>query len=414
MTQELSMAGETMTDSVELSRASQAKGKGLCANCGEVLGGQFCHSCGQSSKSMIKFFGEVVKELLDDALGYDSRLKHSLFPLFFKPGRLTLDYVKGKRFHYVLPFKLYLITSVLFILLIKNTADTEQINFNNGGEQNAETIDEIKKDVSANINDALGKIEDEELKQELAHLSVELSEAKTPLKDIVTTKKIATRTELTSQANEVNVHLPIINHDQATENNELKDADDKDHSINLHWNDSTGQFDGVDDIDNTFLKTFLIQINPKLKHWKEDLSPFVESVIEALPFMMFIILPIFALFLKLFYAFSKRFYTEHLVFLLHNHSFIYMLLMVQIGLGFGEEKLLTIDHWAAQTASGIFSFISVILGFWMFTYVFLAVKRFYRQGWFATIFKSISLGFIYFIMLVIGFASTVVITAYQA
>jgi hypothetical protein len=99
----------------------------LCSNCGSALGGEFCHTCGQSSKSMIKFFGEVMVELLDDTLGYDSRLKNSIFLLLFRPGRITLDYIRGKRFHYVLPFKLYLITSVLFILLIKNVIDTEQL-----------------------------------------------------------------------------------------------------------------------------------------------------------------------------------------------------------------------------------------------------------------------------------------------
>ena len=118
MTQNIITANDANFDIEEKLGEGSTSERDLCANCGASLGGQFCHSCGQSSKSMIKFFGEVIKELLDDTLGYDSRLKHSLLPLFFKPGRLTLDYVKGKRFHYVLPFKLYLITSVLFILLV--------------------------------------------------------------------------------------------------------------------------------------------------------------------------------------------------------------------------------------------------------------------------------------------------------
>jgi len=135
---------------------------------------------------------------------------------------------------------------------------------------------------------------------------------------------------------------------------------------------------------------------------------------QTIPYIMFIILPIFAIFLKIFYAFSKRYYTEHLVFLLHNHSFIYMLMMVQIGLDFGGDNLSLMNHWAAQGTADGFDFISIILSFWMFLYVFLAMKRFYRQGWAATLFKTFTLGFIYIMMLSFGFVATVVFGAYQA
>ena len=112
--------------------------------------------------------------------------------------------------------------------------------------------------------------------------------------------------------------------------------------------------------------------------------------------------------------FSKRFYTEHLIFLLHNHSFIYMLLMLQIGLGFGEEYFLPIEHWLAQSLASLFSFIVVILSFWMVIYVFLAMKRFYRQSWKMTIFKTLTLGFVYTILLTFGFLFTMAFGAYQA
>ncbi|MGB0496620.1 MAG: DUF3667 domain-containing protein, partial [Kangiellaceae bacterium] len=156
----------------------------VCGNCETVLSGQFCHSCGQSSKSMIKFFGEVVKELLDDALGYDSRFKHSLLPLLFKPGRLTLDYVKGKRFHYVLPFKLYLITSVLFILIIKNTTDTDGLNFNN------QSDDKVAQESSQVINEnnkdkAKEEIAKEELEEALEEISAINDEVKNEILDAV-------------------------------------------------------------------------------------------------------------------------------------------------------------------------------------------------------------------------------------
>jgi hypothetical protein len=405
MNQEITAPVQSASAIIKADPVSQDSKKDLCSNCGAELTGQFCHFCGQSSKSMIKFFGEVIKELLDDTLGYDSRLKHSLFPLFFKPGRLTLDYVKGKRFHYVLPFKLYLITSVLFILLIKNSTDTENLKFNDVVQD--EASQEISKDVEEEINHAIDEVNKANVAQGKKIIDFHLGEEQQ--KDVA--DSIAE-----SEADE----------ERQAKNNDRESASDEkendntitigtgDDDVNLNWNEETQQLDGIEDLDDGLIKTFVSRINPKLKSWKNDLEPLVESVIETLPYMMFVILPIFALFLKIFYVFSKRYYTEHLVFLLHNHSFIYMLMMLQIGLGFGDSKLKSVDYWAAQSAADVFSFISFILGFWMVIYVFLAMKRFYRQGWAATIFKTFALGFIYIMMLSFGFVVTIALGAYQA
>ncbi len=363
-----------------------------CANCETELSGKFCHSCGQSSKSMIKFFGEVIKELLDDALGYDSRFKHSLMPLLFKPGRLTLDYVKGKRFYYVLPFKLYLITSVLFILLIKNTANTDGITFQDESDSNTpEEIVQTSKE---------GRLEEakEKIENAFDELPIVANEIKKEILDVVENEQL----ELKDKEESKNKNSTTISIGGGK------------NDIDLEWNEEIQQFDGVDEIENEFLKKFFTQINPKLKSWKKDPAPLIESIIGMLPYMMFIILPIFAIFLKLSYVFSKRYYTEHLVFLLHNHSFIYMLMMLQAGLAFGEVKLRTMDYWFAQSLSSTLSFLSLILSFWMIIYVFLSMKRFYKQSWKMTIAKTLSLGFIYTVLLSVGILISMVFGAYQA
>ena len=380
------------------------KNADLCANCGAELGGQFCHSCGQSSKSMIKFFGEVIKELLDDTLGYDSRLKHSLFPLFFKPGRLTLDYIKGKRFHYVLPFKLYLITSVLFILLIKNTADTENLKFDDVVQN--EVSEEISKEVEEEFNEVIEEVNKANAARGKKLINFQFDDPVDKETTELTTDPESDKDEELTEASD-----PDSEHQNHDRTISIGTGDD---DIDLDWNDETEQLDGVENLKEGFLKTFFTKVNPKLKFWKNDPEPLVESIIETIPYIMFIILPFFAIFLKIFYAFSKRYYTEHLVFLLHNHSFIYMLMMVQIGLNFGGDNLSSMNHWSAQGTADGFEFISIILSFWMFIYVFLAMKRFYRQGWWATIFKTVTLGFIYLMMLAFGFVATVAFGAYQA
>jgi len=380
------------------------KKKDSCANCGVELNGKFCHSCGQSSNSVIKFFGDVAKELLDDALGYDSRLKHSIFPLLFKPGRITLDYIKGKRFHYVLPFKLYLITSVLFILLIKNVIDTDKINIvsiNEDGVTQQIGVDK-KKDDHQNVQEL------EQLKKQNEPLVGEettttLTDAIKPLEDV----------EAMSIPEQVSNEIAKDLEKDIQVENEFNLCGE-DESISIKWDNSAKKFQGLGALDDSVCKTFVTVINPKLKGWIENPKHLVDSIIELLPYMMFIMLPIFAIALKIFYVFSKRYYTEHLVFLLHNHSFIFMVLMLEIVFNYFEDKLRPIQHWSAQVTESTLSFISVILTFWMFIYVFLAMKRFYRQGWGLTIFKTMSLGFVYMVMLSVGFVVALAVGAYKA
>ncbi len=122
--------------------------KDLCTNCGTHLSGKYCHACGQPSRSIIKFFGQVVIDVLDDVIGYDSRLKHTIVPLLFKPGKITNDYICGKVFHYVLPVRLYLILSVICILMVQAITDpTKMITDEVTISADAQSPEEIDKEL---------------------------------------------------------------------------------------------------------------------------------------------------------------------------------------------------------------------------------------------------------------------------
>jgi hypothetical protein len=417
MTHDIAATPEQTLTGIETKESESSSEKDLCANCGAQLAGQFCHTCGQSSRSMIKFFGEVIRELLDDALGYDSRAKHSIFPLMFKPGRLTLDYVKGKRFYYVMPFRLYLMTSILLILLIKGVANTDELKFENMVDESSrqEISEELNKEVQQ-IFDDINQLEKNnqlpasEVEKTIADRLEQAGVDKEVARQILKERNEQLADDLTSDdSSEARVERS-----EEHDNSDISIGDGGEDDINLNWDNERQQLSGVEEMDDSWLRTFLEVINPKLKNWKEDPGPLVDSFFEALPYMMFVILPVFAIFLKLFYAFSKRYYTEHLIFLLHNHSFIYIVLMFEILFDLGEAALRPIETSLAQTGAGVSSFLSVILSFWMIIYVFLAMKRFYRQGWIATIFKTISLGFIYLILISIGFFMALILGAYQA
>lgn len=88
-----------------------------CKNCDAVLRGRFCANCSQAANVHVPTTMELVHELLEGITHSDSRLWRTLTTLWFKPGKLTEEFVAGRRVAYLPPFRLYLILSIVFFLL---------------------------------------------------------------------------------------------------------------------------------------------------------------------------------------------------------------------------------------------------------------------------------------------------------
>ncbi len=89
-----------------------------CPNCGGALVGKYCHRCGQKKIerhdfSLRHFFGHLVHEFthLDS-----NKILRTLSSLFFKPGKLTADYLAGRKGAHINPIRIYLTFSALYFL----------------------------------------------------------------------------------------------------------------------------------------------------------------------------------------------------------------------------------------------------------------------------------------------------------
>jgi hypothetical protein len=97
--------------------ASNAVTAARCKNCGAALSGRYCADCSQAADVHVPTTGELVHEAMEGLAHADSRLWRTLFPLWFQPGKLTNEFIAGRRIAYVPPFRLYLVLSVIFFLL---------------------------------------------------------------------------------------------------------------------------------------------------------------------------------------------------------------------------------------------------------------------------------------------------------
>jgi hypothetical protein len=87
-----------------------------CRNCDAVLLGRYCVNCSQAADVHVPSTTELIHEALEGLTHSDSRLWRTLLWLWFRPGKLTQEFIAGRRVAYMPPFRLYLVLSIIFFL----------------------------------------------------------------------------------------------------------------------------------------------------------------------------------------------------------------------------------------------------------------------------------------------------------
>jgi hypothetical protein len=122
------------------------------------------------------------------------------------------------------------------------------------------------------------------------------------------------------------------------------------------------------------------------RKFNRDPQSFVAKALDYLPQIMFLLLPLFALLIRVAYLLSPFHYLQHVVFSLHFHSFAYLMYLLGAAL---ERFTLNAD--------------GLLFGLLM-VYLSLALKRAYGSGLMAAIGKSLAIQFAYALLLGIGLA----------
>jgi hypothetical protein len=346
-------------------RASARAGSPACLNCGTSLEGPFCHYCGQPDRNFLRFFPALLREFLSEALELDSRFARTMKPLLFLPGRLTRDYLDGRRFRYTPPLRLYLFSSIVFFLLaafLSTDAITETVSV--GGQNNGIQITADTEEDLARVEEAL-----EALPPELrAQIETDLSEVREQEeKDFFDTEEI--------QLNDRPWHP-------------------QDNPVDIAW---------LPDAMNAWINEEIGRSPEKAKRINEDPRLFVREIFDILPATMFVLLPVVALIFKFWYLFSGHYYIEHLILALHNHSFVFVALIITLllealeafAVGRGLGWLETGAYWT-----------SYAVAFWIPIYLVGSLKTVYGQGWLLTLGKGFVIGISYLTLLI--FVTTVV------
>ena len=96
-----------------------------CLNCRFSLRPEdnYCPNCGQENNTNKIPVKHLLFEVFEDFFHFDAKIWNTIKASFSKPGRITLDYLEGKRARYIPPVKFYVFVSFIFFLLLGKLSD---------------------------------------------------------------------------------------------------------------------------------------------------------------------------------------------------------------------------------------------------------------------------------------------------
>jgi hypothetical protein len=313
-----------------------------CLNCGTYVVGRYCHGCGQENIEPKESLWHLGVHLFGDITHFDGKFFASLKDLILKPGFLSKEYMLGKRASYLNPIRMYLFTSFVFFLVFFSIFKVDENSFMGINKNDIDQMDSVKiKELSRELNNG-NPLTKDELKKKITSASISFGPTKYKSKEEYDSL-------LKAGAEKHNWFIRKLTY--------------KNIEINEKYHDNKGMA--------------AVNLIDKLQH--------------SIPQMLFVLLPLFALFLKGLYIKRKNYYyTDHAIFTVHFYIFVF----IEMLLIFGINKI------SAVTGALWLQYINLTLVLVLLFYLYKAMRNFYGQNRFKTILKYFLLLFSF---LFIGF-----------
>ena len=345
-----------------------------CLNCGEVLTGQHCSHCGQPATVRVLSLWGLTKDVIGDLLDADSRVWRTLWPLAFRPGLLTQEFLRGRRASYTPPFRMYLVLSLVFFVLA---------SFNDPGSEVAVQLE----DGGTNIQLRQGGSPPEGTPPTPA--AAPAAPAPEPALDAETRRLIDqlvkrvpadARQELRA---ELETTLAAATPEERAATARL---------VADPCGEENFKVEGA-----PFLQKYEPRLRDACRKIVADQQSFGRALWNNIPKMMFIFLPLIAAVLAVLYIRSGRYYVEHLLFVVHFHAFFFLTGIAVLLL----ERLAELATGVvANGLAAVQAVLGAVMVFYVPVYLLKAMRRVYAQGWWRTVPKFALLGIAYLFCMV--------------
>lgn len=357
----------------------------LCENCHTPLHGEFCHQCGQSVHNPIRHAGHALEEVFESFWHLDGRVFRTLRDLL-RPGHTALEYLAGHRQRYLPPLRIFVIMSLLAFFVGTATIHFEEKPLSPEVDVTAITQSTTVAEVERNRDRMLAELEEGrkdagkvipgvdtaiiatqvKIQGEAANRIVELTEGK--------------NAAAASSPEKNTTEVPPSKGELFSSDNEAWDA--KTNPVKIGW---------LPGFANEWLTRRASHATENIRRMENRPDRWFQTFMGSLPSALFVLVPVFALMLKLTYFFKRRLYMEHLVVALYSHVFLLMALTAIFALMAASDAVAAHANWL----SILLNIATVLLLMWMPLYLLLMQKRVYAQGWPMTLLKYSVIGFVY-------------------
>ena len=349
-----------------------------CRNCNAFMAEQdkFCPECSQKYTDGRVTLRELMHEFFEAILNIDSKLFKTLGTLPI-PGRLTNEYFAGKHKSYLHPLRLFFVSAILFFFMISFLV------FRYAEQDISDASDQILKEDAYRTIFVEEFQEKEEAVRDSFNQNPLVNTALDSLNKYLKTNKLDS-----IQTGIFGFKPEGIGFETETVKLSSRDA------MEL----------GIDSLAQKYnitgsLKKFMLQQELRMMM---DLKGFVSFIIGQSVWAYVIMMPLLALFLKLLYIRRKRFFVEHLIFTFHYHAFLFLatttILLIGLLTGAFFEENPNYFIWPAFFIGWI--------------YLFISMKRVYKQNWFKTLVKFGVFNITYFFILNLSLGLTILLSLF--
>jgi hypothetical protein len=377
-----------------------------CENCGSPLYGEHCFACGQPTKGLVRHFSSILGDFFDTVFNIDSRVLRTIGPLLVRPGYLSLEYFAGRRVRYVTPMRLFLFLSLVAFFAVQGSIDYGDDAAGAGksgihvGSPRDDSFDK------ANTVAEVDKVRDEAL--------AELRQARKEVENVpagavgidIAIDKIKDAAERRKERIAVVDKARAAGKEPPPESVVEGDRDNMNFSFNdKRWDPVTNPLvlGWLPDAANKSLNRRIGHARDVLRQSNSE-KPVLDAMFNVLPQTLLVMMPLFALMLKVAYLFKRRLYMEHMIVALHSHSFIALAVILIMGesflIGLAPDDGFIVG--VAELARGL-----TIA--WIPLYLLIMQKRVYGQGWPMTLAKYGVLGLCYTILLGLAMAASILV-----
>lgn len=326
-----------------------------CLDCGAPLEGKYCIACGQRAQLRSLSLPSLAHDAIHDLADFDSRAWVTLRALFFRPGFLTNEFVHGRRTRYLPPFRLYLVLSlVFFVVLSCKPSEDALVGTNAAGKPSAVVTGADPEALREAMHD---------LNRELGPESAADPQAQAAAKAAIAVSQVAD-----------------------PDSSMMSGADCK----GMRWDGAGRDW-----------------FEPRLKSVCEHLKgvskrQFGRELFRNVPKMMFLFLPLLGFVNLMLYAFRHRKYVEHLLFYVHFHAFAFLLFSLQLLLG------MVVGWIGVPFVGGLLSFAAMV---YLFVALFKAMRTVYGQSQLMTSLKYVVVLMAYGVFSLVTLLGTMIYTA---